>query len=186
MTFFFSLYYFIITYIILKDDVPVQPIIISCESPIINIARLLNRLLEPIYDRVALKNTFFKGADVVQALEAYMKNSHLRSTTLFATLHANNILTTVPHEKVTQVVEHFLYDNVPTKEIQGMSITTIIQLIRFVLDNQWFVYQKKLYRQVRGGGSGIPLVSLLVNIILLDWQKEFVTYLQNKNEIFSR
>jgi len=159
---------------------------ISCESPIINIARLLNRLLEPIYDRVALKNTFFKGADAIQALETYMKHNHLQSTTLFATLHVNNILTIFPHEQAIQIVEHFLHDNVPTKEIQGMSITTIIQSIRFILANQWFIYQNKLYRQVSGGGSGIPFMSLLVNIILFDWQKEFVTYLQNKNEIFGR
>ena len=160
---------------------------ISCESPIINIARLLNRLIEPIYDRVAWKNTFLKGADAIQALEIYMKNNRLRSTTSFATLHIKNILTIFPHEQAIEIVERFLYENVPTKEIQGMSITTIIQLIRFVLVNQWFIYQNQLYRQVSGGGSGISLMSVLVNIILFDWQKEFViTHLQNQNEIFGR
>ena len=159
---------------------------ISCDSPTANIVRLLNRLLEPIYTRVALKNTFFKGADAVQALRACMRKGHLRSTTVFARLHVKHILTIFSHEQAIQIVERFLDDHVPTKDIQGMSIATIIQLIRVVLANQWFVYNDKLYRQVHGGGTGLPLMSVLVNMILFDWEKEFVTYLQNKNEVFGR
>ena len=60
-----------------------QPIMIPCESSFSNIARLLNRLLEPIYDRITFDSTFFKGADTIQALEAYIKQGHLRSATLF-------------------------------------------------------------------------------------------------------
>jgi hypothetical protein len=159
---------------------------ICCESPIINICRLVNRLLEPIYTRVALKRMFFKGADAIQALRACMEKGHLRSTTLFARLHVHHILTIFPHEQAIQVVERFLHDHVPTKDIQGMSIATTIQLIGIVLANQWFVYNDKLYRQVYGGGSGLPLLSLLVNIILFDWQQEFAQYLQDKNEVFGR
>ena len=159
---------------------------ICCESPVINICRLVNRLPEPIYTRVALKKTFFKGADAVQALRACMRKGHLRSTTLFARLHVHHILTIFPHEQAIQVVERFLHHHVPTKEIQGMSLATIIQLIRVVLANQWFIFNYKLYQQVRGGGSGLPLMSLLVNIILFDWQTEFVKYLQDKNEVFGR
>ena len=159
---------------------------ICCESPIINICRLVNRLLEPIYTRVALNNTFFKGADAVQALRACMGKGHLRSTTLFARLHVKHILTTFSHDQTIQLLERFLNDHVPTKDVQGMSIATIIQLVRVVLANQWFIYNDKLYRQVHGGGSGLPLMSLLVNIILFDWQKEFVTYLENQNEVFGR
>ena len=159
---------------------------ICCESPIINICRLVNRLLEPIYTRVALENTFFKGADAVQALRACMIKSHLRSTTVFARLHVNHILTIFSHAQAIQVVERFLHDHVPTKDVQGMSLATIIQLIRVVLANQWFIFNYKLYQQVRGGGSGLPLMSLLVNIILFDWQTEFVQYLQDKNEVIGR
>ena len=159
---------------------------ICCESPVINICRLVNRLLESIYTRVALKKTFFKGADAVQARRACMGEGHLRSTAVFARLHVNHILTTFPHAEALQVVERFLQDHVPTNEIQGMFMTTIIELIRVVLANQWFVYNEKLYREVRGGGSGLPLMSLLVNIILFDWQTEFVTYLEDKNEVFGR
>ncbi|CAF2131128.1 unnamed protein product [Rotaria magnacalcarata] len=169
-----------------KNEISVQPIMISCESPFINISRLLNRLLEPIYSRMAINTTFFKGADAIKALETYKNEGNLRSLTLFATVHVNNILTIFPHEQAIQVLERFLYDNVPKNQIQGISISTIIQLVRLLLENQWFIYQNKLYRQIHGGGCGSPFMLLLVNIILLDWQKEFVAYLKEKKEIFGR
>ena len=159
---------------------------ICCESPIINICRLVNRLLEPIYTRVALKDTFFKGADAVQALRACMGERRLRSTTLFVRLHVKHILTIFSHEQAIEIVERFLHDHVPTKDVQGMSIPTIMQLVRVVLANQWFIFNYKLYRQVHGGGSGLPLMSLLVNMILFDWQMDFVQYLQDKNEVVGR
>ncbi|CAF1366022.1 unnamed protein product [Adineta ricciae] len=169
-----------------KSEVPVQPIMVSCQSPFANISRLLNRLIEPIYDQVALHDTFFKGSDAIQALETYKNENYLRSTTLFATLHANNILTVLHHEQAIEILERFLLDNVHSKEIQGISIETIIQLVRLLLDNQWFIYQNKLYRQIGGGGSGSPFMLLLVNIILYDWQKEFLIHLKQNNELFGR
>ena len=83
-------------------------------------------------------------------------------------------------------MERFLQYNVLEKETQRMSIPTIFRLVRFVLDNQWFIYNNNVYQQIHGGGSDTPLMFLLVNIILLDWQKEFVTHLKHKNEIFGR
>ncbi|CAF1316526.1 unnamed protein product [Adineta steineri] len=170
-----------------KIEVSVQPIMVSCASPFINISRLLNRLLKPIYDQIAFNTTFHKGSDAVQALHTYENNGYLRSTTMFVTLHMNHILTILSHHQSIEILERFLYDNVSSKEIQGISISTMIQLVRLILDNQWFIYRNnKIYRQILGGGSGSPFMSLLVNIILLDWQKEFVLHLQHEKEVFGR
>ena len=56
-----------------------------------NLIPLINRLLEPIYDQIVKRIRYFKGANAIQALETSMKNSHLRSSTLFVTLHVKNI-----------------------------------------------------------------------------------------------
>ena len=152
----------------------------------INIAQFLNRLLQPIYESVAHKHTFLDGADAVEALETYMNNGHLRSTTLCTTLSIQHILTSFPHAEATSIVERFLHTHVPTNEVQGLSVDNLVQLIRFVLANQWFVYENKLYRQIYGGSCNIPLMSLLVNIILFDWEQEIITYLHNKKEVYGR
>jgi hypothetical protein len=161
---------------------------VSSTSPFINISRLLNRLLQSIYDQIASSTSSFKGADMIQSLEEYKKKGYLRSTTLFTTLHVHHILTIFIHEQAIQTLERFLYDHLPSsKQIQGLSISTILQLVQLLFDNQWFIYNDKVYRQIRGSdGCGSPLMLLLVNIILFDWQKEFVSFLKQKNEIFCR
>jgi hypothetical protein len=119
---------------------------ISCESPFINISRLLNRLLEPIYDRIAFDSTFFKRSDAIQALETYTEEGHLRSTTLFTTLHIHNILSIFRHQRAIQILKRFLQNNILEKQIQGISIRTILRLVRSVLNNQWFVCSDNFYQ----------------------------------------
>ena len=106
--------------------------------------------------------------------------------TLFATVHVQHILSMFNHEQAVQTLEHFLTDHVSSGNLQGVSISTIVQLVRLLLDQQWIVYNNKIYRQIHGGGCGSPLMSLLVNIILFQWEKEFVSSLKEQQEIYGR
>ena len=60
-------------------------------GPTIGIAHFIHRLLQPIYDQVALSTTFFKETDAVHATEIYANQGLLRPTTLFATFHINHL-----------------------------------------------------------------------------------------------
>lgn len=152
----------------------------------INIARCLHRLLQPIYDRVASSSSFSTGSDAIQALLDYQQQGYLQSTTLFATLHIQHSFTLFSHPQAVSILECFLHEHLPSKQSQGITIPTIIQFVRFLLDHQCFMYEKKFYRHIKGGGCGSPLMALLVNVILFDWQKEFVSLLKKKNEVFGR
>ena len=130
---------------------------VSCASPFSNISRLLHRLLQSTYDRATSTTHFSKSVDAILALEKYKKRGHLRSTTLFAVLRVQSILITFNHEQAIQVLERFLRDHVSSQQqqhIQGLSIPTIIELIRLLLDHQLFVYENKVYRQKHGSRCG--------------------------------
>ncbi|CAF2794264.1 unnamed protein product [Rotaria sp. Silwood2] len=169
-----------------KNDVSVQPIVVSSASPLINISRWLHRLLQPTYDQLASSISFAKGADMILSLEKYKKQGFLRSMTLFATLHVQHISSMFDHEEAVQALEHFLTNHVSSGNLRGVSISTIVQLVRLLVDQQWFVYNNKIYRQIRGSVCGSPLMSLLVNIILFQWEKEFVSSLKEQQEIYGR
>ncbi|CAF4524154.1 unnamed protein product, partial [Rotaria magnacalcarata] len=70
--------------------------------------------------------------------------------------------------------------------IQGMTIDTIVQLVRLVLENQYCVLGKNLYRQRIGGASGSPLTIPLTYIYLFYWQQDSMNVFINKNELFGR
>ncbi|CAF5049326.1 unnamed protein product [Rotaria sp. Silwood1] len=159
---------------------------VCCLGPTIGISRYISRLLQPIYHQATRSTTFFKASNAVHALENYAKEVRLQSNTLFAAVHVNDLCTLIPHEQWTESLQHLLYDYIPDGQVQGLTVDTIIELIHFVLQNQCFIFNNKIYRQINGCGSGQPLNHLLANIYMFYWQQDLVKTLVNQNEIFDR
>ncbi|CAF5147923.1 unnamed protein product [Rotaria sp. Silwood1] len=86
-----------------------------------------------------------------------------------------------------KALEHFLNSYIPSDHsIQGVTITSILELVRLVLDEQYFIYNYKLYRQTAGSASDSSLTIPLVYIYLFYWQPDLLEDLINKNELFFR
>jgi len=155
-----------------------------------HISDYLSKILWSIFDRVTHCQKFSQGADAVQALELYAQHNLLHTTTLFVTFTMDDLCTVFPHQETLQALKHFLHTYTQSdKEFQqyGISIETIIQLVRLVLENQFFVYNYKLYRQTAGGASGLSLTLPLAYIYLYYWEPKLITTLmKNKLEIFGR
>ncbi|CAF1265289.1 unnamed protein product [Adineta steineri] len=170
-----------------QKHVSFQPIMVCHLGPTIEIARYIYRLLQPIYDQVALSTTFFKETDAVHAVEQYANKDLLLPTTLFASLHINDLCSILSHEEILQSLEHFLNKYYKfDQSIQTITIDTILKLINLILQNQFFVFENNVYRQIKGGATESPLTILLMNIYLFYWQDELVQIMINKNEIFGR
>ena len=160
---------------------------ICSSGPTIRIARYISRLLQPVYDQVSLSTTFFKETEAVHAIEMYANQGLLLPTTLFATVHINDLCTVVSHEEIMQALERFLNEYFKHDQyIHGITIDTIMKLVHLILQNQIFIFKDKVYRQIKGGTTGSPLTILLMNIYMFYWQENLVKIMLNKNEIFGR
>ena len=144
------------------------------------------RLLQPVYDEVARSTTFHNESNAVHAVELYAEKDLLKPTTLFATFYVNDLCTLLAHKETIELLERFLNENVPTGDIQGVSIDTIVELVRSVMQNQVFLFRKRMYRQIKGGTANSPLTHLMVNIYMFYWQADLVNLLVEKNEVFGR
>ncbi|CAF2907439.1 unnamed protein product [Rotaria sp. Silwood2] len=151
-----------------------------------NTSKFLSRLLQPIYNLVTYSNTFNTDADVIDAVEKYTRKGLLRFNTLFTTLHIHDLSTIVPHGQTIDALKRFLDEYVLEKKIEGITVTTIMDLVQLVLENQCIIYENRLYQQIQGGISNSPLTILLANIYIFYWQQDLVRNLHNKNEIFGR
>ena len=154
------------------------------------IADHLAGLLWALFDRVTHCQKFSQGADAVQALELYAQRGLLRSTTSFVTFTMDDVCTAFPHRETLEALKLFLNTYASSNEEfqqEGMTIETILRLVRLVLENQFLVYNKKLYRQTAGGASGSPLTMPLACIYLFHCQHVLATALiDNTQEIFGR
>jgi hypothetical protein len=151
------------------------------------ISHFLSRLLQSVYDRVTHYQTFNTGTDVINIMETYAaKTGLLQRNTLFATLHINDLSTNIAHEQIIEALQRFLCEYIIDGRMEGITIQTIVDLVRLFLENQYLLYDNKLYQQIRGSSFNSPLTMILANIYIYYWQQDLVTILNNKREIYGR
>ncbi|CAF3824497.1 unnamed protein product [Rotaria sp. Silwood1] len=168
-----------------KEGIPVQPIMVCNAGPTMGISRYLGRLLELFFNDATHCKKFHKAYNVIHHMEFYQKSDHLLPTTLFVSFNINDLCLNFSHEQALDALEHFFNSYISSDHsIQGMTISTILQLVRLVLDEQYFIYNYKLYRQTAGSASGSSLTIPLVYIYLFYWQQDILEDLINKNELF--
>lgn len=183
---FFIFIFTIYLILIIQDECPIQPIVVCNDGPTIGIARYVGHLLGLLFNEATHCRLFSKSINVLHALEYYSQSGHLQPITLFASFNIDDLCTRFSHDHAVAAFERFLHSYAFDHLIQGISIDTIIQLVRLVLENQYFVLGKNLYRQRIGGASGLPLTIPLTNIYLFYWQQDSMNVFINKNELFGR
>ncbi|CAF1417784.1 unnamed protein product [Rotaria sordida] len=169
-----------------KPDTPLRPIVAAIHAPATEIFKFLNDLLAPKFLRVARQTTFINGIDLVQALEKYVANGYLKPTTLFITFDVENLYTMIPRQGDLEVLLQFLERNLRNNKIGTLRIDDIMRMARLVLDTNIFVYEKKHYRQIRGGAMGSAFTQTLANIYMLDWEQQLIHDQQVDQEIYRR
>ncbi|CAF1494537.1 unnamed protein product [Adineta steineri] len=163
-----------------KEGIPVQPNMICNDGPTEGICRFLGCLLGLLFNDSTHCKKFHKAVNVIHEMEFYQKNGQLQPTTLFATFNIDNLCLMFSHEQVIIALERFLnHCLLSDYHIQGMTIDTILQLVRLVLDNQYFVYNYKFYKQTQGGASGSLLTIPFVHIYLFYWQHDLLNELRS-------
>ncbi|CAF1049518.1 unnamed protein product [Rotaria sordida] len=168
-------------------EITLHPIMVCNDGPTMNIACYLNRLLGPIFNQVTHCTQFSKGIDVIHALEFYQKKGTLQPTTLFIKFNIDKLCITFSHEQVIEALKYFLDHYTSNHDlIHGMTNHTIIELVRLVLENQFFIYDNKLYQQMKGSASGSALTFSLVYIYLFYWRPDLMHIFINPNELFGR
>ncbi|CAF3931569.1 unnamed protein product [Rotaria sp. Silwood2] len=182
----FLIIYIVFDHIDTQDDKPIRPIMVCNDGPTMGIARYLGHLLGLLFNEATHCKLFSKSVDVIHTLEHYRQDGHLQPTTLFASFNINDLCTKFSHSHAINALERFLHSYVSDHQVQHMTIGTILQLVRLVLDNQYFVYDNKLYRQIAGGASGSPLTIPLVYIYLFYWQQDLMNVFLDKDELFLR
>jgi hypothetical protein len=148
-----------------------------------------------MFNQVTHCQTFSNGDDIVYALEQHVKHGYpLHQNTQFITFNINEICTKFSHERIIEALEKFLHfheselHSIMTEK--GLTIETIIQLTRLVLQNQFFIYENKLYQQIHGSASGSLLTIPLACIYFFYGQSSLLALIHclinNPDELFGR
>jgi hypothetical protein len=150
-------------------------------------SKFLNRLLAPIYLKVARKTTFIHSIDVVRQLEIYVDKGYFKSTTTkFITGDVRNLYTMIPRNGAIEALMRFLDKHSDHGKIGTLTIGTILRMARTILDNNCFAYKDKYYQQTQGGAMGSAFTQVLANIYMLEWEQDLIQHQHKHGEIYGR
>lgn len=162
-----------------------RPIVNTIHAATTRISKFLDRLIRPLFDRYARETTIIDGVDLLHRLQTYISKGYLTTSTLFVTFDITNLYTMLPQEESLVILGEFLREYHRTS-IEGISIETIIELARLVLQHNTFIFEKKFYRQIIGGAMGSPFTLTLANIFMWKWQKEAILLHLPSFELYGR
>ena len=155
-------------------------------GPTTALSKFLNDLLAPIFLKVARPTTFINGIDVVRKLEQYVVDGHFKDTTNFITADVTDLYTMIPRQGALEALGRFCVKHAIGGKIGTLAIDHIMRMARLILDSNYFAYNDKYYRQIRGGAMGSAFTQVLANIYMLEWEQELIEYQLDKNEIYGR
>jgi hypothetical protein len=91
----------------------------------------------------------------------------------------------LPQEESLQILSEFLHEH-DYEIINGISIDTIVELARIVLETNAFVYNNQFYRQIIGGAMGSAFTLTLANIFMWKWEKQTILSGLPSHELYGR
>ncbi|CAF4324613.1 unnamed protein product, partial [Adineta steineri] len=167
-----------------KPGTPLRPIISGLKHPTIKISRFLDKMLRPLFDRLACDTTITSGSELIKKLYSWSKNN-LRQDTLLCTLDVIDLYTVIPQTDGILAIRRML-DYLNVKQVDGLKTETIIRLGRFVMQNNYFQYNNQFYHQVRGGAMGSPLTLTMANCYMYFFEQKIVKQIQNSGDLYVR
>ncbi|CAF1426732.1 unnamed protein product [Rotaria sordida] len=91
----------------------------------------------------------------------------------------------LPQEESLAILAEFLRVHY-CERVNGISIDTIVELGRVVLQANTFVYGNKFYRQIIGGAMGSAFTLTLPNIFMWKWERQTILPKLGFHEIYGR
>ncbi|CAF4506826.1 unnamed protein product [Rotaria socialis] len=149
------------------------------------ISRFLDQSIRPLFDMHAQPRPIIDGGHLLRQLEQYVRNGHLKPTTLFCTADITNLYTMLPQDESLKILKELLLEH-HYEKVQGIPIGIILQLADLVLKEIAFVDGNKFYRQIIGGAMGSPFTLTLANIFMWKWEKDAICGAIGPHEIYGR
>lgn len=168
-----------------KDNIPVRPIQSTIHASTTKISKFLDKMIRPIFNDKCSATTIIDSVHLLKGLHTYAKKGLLKPSTLFCSFDIRNLYTMLPQEESLDILIEFLKVHGYTR-VNKIDLPTIRQLASTVLQENYFVYGQKVYKQTIGGAMGSSFTLTLANIFMSKWEEKFVSQQTVSNEFYGR
>ncbi|CAF1488392.1 unnamed protein product [Adineta steineri] len=167
-----------------KPSTPLRPIISGLKHPTLKISKFLDDLLRPLFNQMASKTTITCGFELIKHLQKWSSLNLYKETSL-CTIDIVDLYTMIPQVAGVMALKKML-NHLQLQKIGELTTDTIIQLARFVMENNYFKYKDEYYHQIRGGAMGSPLTLTIANCYMFFFEQSIIRQITNSHGLYFR
>ena len=140
-----------------KPNVPFRPIFRACGTATYALAKFLVPLLSPIAENeFTVKNSYDFAENV--------RDFRFSENMVMASFDVESLFTNIPVVETINIAIDSLFSH--CNVIQGIPRKLFRSMLDISVTNSYFLFDKKLYKQLDGVGMGLPLGPTFANIFL--------------------
>ena len=143
-----------------KTGKPLRPIISSRWSVTYGVAKSISKVLKPLVG---------KSPHHIQSTDDFVskaKKITLQIGESLSSYDVTSLFTSVPIDAALSIIKDLLEKGEKLNYRTVLSVQNIMELFGFCLNNTYFSFQNKFYKQVEGGAMGSPVSPIVANLYM--------------------
>ena len=115
-----------------------------------------------------------KNCHHIESTEKFVKRicvKILRTGEIIVSFDVKALFTSVPLKNFIEVIQRILEDDDSLKDKTTLSISNVLSLLEFCLQNTYFVFRGEYYVQIYGAAMGSPVSPVVANIYMEYFEK---------------
>ena len=143
-----------------KPGFPLRPIVFSIGSALYNTSKFLSDILSPIQN--------LNGYSVLNSSQFAneVANMEISDDEVMVSFDVVSLFTAIPVNKACEYIRDKLNNDNTLHLRTSLNIDDIISLLKFILSNNYFVYNNCIYKQIHGCAMGSPVSPIVANLCM--------------------
>ncbi|XP_068735283.1 uncharacterized protein [Montipora capricornis] len=143
-----------------KQGNPVRPIVSFIGSALYNTSKFLTDILSPLQN----SNGFSVPNSAKFAEE--ISNVDIQDDEVMLSFDVVSLFTAIPVDKACDYISNKLLKDNSLPSRTSLDSNEIISLLKFILSNNYFIYDDKIYKQIHGCAMGSPVSAVVANLCM--------------------
>ena len=167
-----------------KPGAPLRPVVAAFDGPMSPVSILLERVLGQLLHFVPahIRNTY----KTCQHLKDVFPDLKVPENTILVTMDVVALYPSIPIDDGVAPVRNKLETHETDIDLLGLSIGDIERLLKLILNNNFFQFNGKVYRQRQGIAMGNHLAPPLAIIFMDDLEQKMIQSAEKRPEFFDR